>query len=78
MRPLDDAGADLADRGMRQNLARFCRSDPRRLQRLPRQVEAAERRILVEVAQNIGELERAAQVVGKRDAGIGLHAKNAH
>ena len=36
------------------------------------------RGILVEVAQDVGELQRAAEMMGERQAGIGLHAEHAH
>ena len=41
---------------------------PAALQRLARQIEPPERRILVEVAQDVGELQRAAEMMGERDA----------
>ena len=47
-------------------------------QRLSRQIEAAERSILVEVAQNVGELKRPAEMMGERKTGLALHAEHPH
>ena len=52
--------------------------DAGRLQRLARQIEPAERGVLVEVAQDVGELQRAAEMMRERDAGVVLHAEHAH
>ena len=41
------------------------------------QIKPAERRILVEVAQDVGELQGPAQMVRKRDAILLLHAEDA-
>ena len=42
------------------------------------QIKAAERRVLVEIAQDIGELQRAAEMMRKRDAVLLLHAEHPH
>ena len=51
---------------------------PASLQRLARQIEPPDRRVLVEVAQDVGQLQRAAEMMGERDAGLLLHAEDAH
>ena len=43
-----------------------------------RQIEPADRRILVEVAQDVGELQRAAEMMRERDAFLRRHAENPH
>ena len=48
------------------------------VQCIPRQIEPAQRRVLVEVAQDIGELQRAAKMMGEREAVIVLHAEDTH
>ena len=65
-------------RGMSQHLRRVGRRNPGRVKRLARQIEPADARILVEVAQDIGELQRAAEVMRERKAGIALHAEHPH
>ena len=47
--------------------------------RAPRGADkGARRRVLVEVAQNIGQLQRAAEMEGERIAWLGAKAENAH
>ena len=41
-----------------------------------RQIEPADAGILVEVAQDVGELQRAAQMMGELEAGLLLHAEH--
>ena len=48
------------------------------LKRLARQVEAPDRRVLVEIAQDVGELQRAPEVMGERNARRGVHPEHAH
>ena len=45
---------------------------------LARQIEAPDACILVEVAKNIGELERASEMMGKLAAGPCLEAEHLH
>ena len=49
-RALNDRRAGLAERGMRQDLARLARRDPGLIERFTRQIQAADLRVLVEVA----------------------------
>ena len=42
-----------------------------------RQIEAAHLGVLVEVAQDVGELQRPAELVRQLDAGLFLHAEDA-
>ena len=42
-----------------------------------RQIEPPERRVLVEVAQDVGELQRAPQMMSQRNAVLFLHAEDA-
>ena len=72
---LDAGSGELRVRRRRQ---RFVGRHPRSPKRLARQVESAGRRVLVDVAQDVGELERAAEMVGKGDAGVVRQAENAH
>ena len=69
---LDHARADLAQRRARQHRRRIGRTDAGLAQRLCRQIEASETRILVEIAQNVGELECAAKMM--RELGLGVPA----
>ncbi len=52
--------------------------DPGRPQLLARQIEPPQRRVLVEIAQDIGQLQRAAEMMGERKAGLALHAEHPH
>src|ERR1700722_18953876 len=47
-------------------------------QRFARQIEPAEARVLVDITQDVGELERAAKMMGKLDAAFVGQAENAH
>ncbi len=76
-RALDDARADLAERRARQHRRRIGRRDAGLAQRLRRQIEPSDRRILIEVAQDIGELQRPPQMMRERDAVLLLHAEDA-
>ena len=66
---------ELRVRGGRQ---RFVGRHARSRERLARQVEPAGACVLVDVAQDVGELERAAEMVGQRFAGFLRQAENAH
>ena len=59
----------LPSAGCASDLARLARPDAGRLQRIARQIEAAERGIFVEVAQDVGQLQRAAEMMRERQAG---------
>ena len=75
---IDNEGASLADRRMRQNLARIGRGDAVGSQCFARQIKTAEGGILVEVAQNVGELERQPQMVRELKPRVMRHAEHAH
>ena len=51
---------------MRHHVGRIVAQDAGLLQRLARQIEPADRRVLVDVAQDVGELQRAAEMIGER------------
>ena len=51
---------------------------PASLQRLARQVQAADRRIFIEVAQDIGQLQRPAEVMGQFLSLHQPHSENLH
>ena len=70
--------AGFGDGRTRHDLGRVGRGDAGRLQRLARQIEAPERGVFVEVAQNVGELQRAAEMMRERNARVRRHAEHAH
>ena len=74
----DHGRTNLADRRMREDRGWVRRFNAGRVQSLPRQIKPAKRSIFVEVAQNVGELERAAQVMSERKTGIAVHAEYPH
>ena len=47
-------------------------------QRLARQIEPADRGILVEIAQDVGELQRAPEMMREQLAVLALHAEDPH
>ena len=51
---------------------------PACVQQFARQVEAADGGVLVEVAQDVGQLQRAAEMMRELDAGLLLHAEDPH
>jgi hypothetical protein len=77
-RAFDDPGAGFAERRVRQHRRRIARRDAGFAQRLGGQIKAPERRVLVEVAQDVGELQRAPQMVRQRDAVALFHPEYAH
>ena len=54
-----------AEARMRQHGGRLGAEDAGGLQRLARQIEPPDRRVLVDVAQDVGELQRAAEMIGE-------------
>ena len=78
LRHSDDGVAGFRYRRTRQHDGRVGSGDAGRLQRLARQVEAPERGVFVEIAQNVGELERAPQMMGERTARVRRHSEHAH
>ena len=67
--PGDDWSTGPPQRRIGENRARLRLADARRAEIFARQIEPAEGRVLVEIAQNVGQLERAAKMM--REA-IGL------
>src|SRR4029450_4225168 len=67
----------LCEHRTRKHRGRLGAADAGRPQSLRRQIETSERRILVEVAQNIGELQRPPQMVGKRNSILLSHSEDA-
>ena len=65
-------------RGMRGDRHRIGRRDAGGIERLARQIEPAEAGVLVDVAQDIGQLQRAAEMMRQRDAVLLAHAEHAH
>ena len=64
--------------GLASTVAGSVADDAGVAQRLARQIEPAERGILVEIAQDIGELQRAAEMMRERQAGLARHAEDPH
>ena len=63
--------------GLASAASRIGGLDPGLAQRLARQIEPPDRGILVEVAQDVGELERAAEMVGEIPPRLHIHAEDA-
>ncbi len=74
----DHDGAGLAEHRMRQHRGRIGADDAGIAQRLARQIEPAHRRVLVEIAQDIGQLQRAAEMMGERQSRLARHAEHPH
>ena len=72
LRKLDDDGAGLPIAGCATTSRGSVDGDAGCLQGFARQIEPAERSVLVEVAQNVGELQRAAEMMRERNAGVML------
>src|SRR4029077_4696907 len=75
--PDDDWGTGPAQRRIGHDLARLVPVNASLPQTLARQNEAGGRRILIEIAQDIGELERPAKMMREAAAFRLRHAKNA-
>ena len=78
LRQRDDGAADLAQHRIGHHRGRIGRDDAGIAQRFARQIKPPEPGILVEVAQDIGELQRAAEMMGEREARFALHAEHPH
>ena len=72
-RALNDRRAGPAERGMRQDLARLARRDPGLVECFTRQIQAADLRVLVEVANQM----KAARPSSRAEAQIGQHERQA-
>ena len=55
---------------------RLDRDDSGGRQRLARKIETADLRVLIDVAQDVRQLQRASQMVGERETGVFLHAED--
>ena len=64
--------------GLRRHCLRIVARDAGLFEILARHIEAADAGVLVDVAQRIGELQRAAEMMGERDAVRLAHAEHAH
>src|SRR6185503_5845721 len=62
----------------RQHRLRVGGFEPGRPQRFQRQIEPSDAGVLVEVAQNIGELQGASQMMRELETVMGVHAEHAH
>ena len=62
--------AGTVDARIGDRRVRIGRGDARLPQQLARQIEAADLGVLVEIAQDVGELQRAAEMVRQLDAGL--------
>ena len=71
-------GADRRNPGMRQRRSRLAAGDPGVAQEFARKVEPSDRSVLVEVAQDVGELQRTAEVMRKLQAVGFPDPENAH
>ena len=74
----DDNIAGLLKQRMGEHGARIGADDAGIAQRLARQIEAAQACVLVEVAQNVGQLQSTAEMVRERKSGLARHAEYAH
>ena len=75
LRPRDERCTGPVDCRARQDRARLDPGDAGLVQRLARQIEPADRGVLVEVAQDVGELQRAPEMMGERKACLPLHRR---
>ena len=71
----DDA-AGFVDAGRADGLPRLVGLNARISQRFARKVETADGGVFVEIAQNVRQLQRAAEVEGEREAGLFIHAED--
>lgn len=78
LRLLRDVQARAANGRMPDDGMRRADRHARAQQRFGRQVHTAQVRVFVDIAQDIGQLQRAAKVMRQRDAGVALHAEHAH
>ena len=63
---------------MRDNGKRICNIDIGLKQRFPRQIESPDAGILVDIAQDIRKLERAAEMMRERATLLVIHAEDTH
>ncbi len=63
----------LVDQRRGEDKARLDDLDARLVQCFARQIEPVDRRIFIEIAQDVGELQRAAEMMGQRETGILVH-----
>src|SRR5258707_9706316 len=77
-RRLDELGAGAVEPRARNNGGWIGGFDAGVDQGLLRQIKASDLRILVKVTQNIGELQRAPQMMGKLPARLCLKAEDFH
>ena len=69
-RPLDQRRADFRQRRIGDHLVRIGRGDAGMQQAFARQIEPADAGVFVDVAQDIGQLQRAAEMMREQDAVI--------
>ena len=65
-RERNDPPADLWQRRMREHGGRIGGCDAGFVQELLRQIKPADPRVLIQVAQDVGQLQRATQMLGKQ------------
>ena len=68
--PLDQPLANFRQRALGNHLLRIVAGDAGKQQAFARQIQPAEARVFIDVAQDIGQLQRAAEVMGEQDAVI--------
>ena len=80
MRPraLRQRQADLRQRALDDHAVRIVGGDAGMQQRFARQIEPAEAGVLVDVAQDVGELQRAAEMMREQDAVCFRQAEHPH
>ena len=74
----DERGARLREPRMRHHGTRLGVVDAGRGERLARKIDTADRSVLVEVTQDVGQLQRSPQVVRQRPPLRRRHFKNPH
>ncbi len=75
---VDQRRADLRQVRMLCHLMRIGRGDAAFLQLLARQIEPAEPGVLVDVAQDVGQLQRPPEMMGEQDTVVGRQPEHTH
>ena len=78
LRPLGQRQAHFRQRAVGDHLRRIVAGDAGMQQAFARQIEPAEAGVLVDVAQDVGQLQRAAEMMGEQDAVLLGQAEHPH
>ena len=76
--PLGQRQANFGQRAIDSHLLGIVAGDAGKQQAFARQIQAAEAGVFVDVAQDIGQLQRAAEMMGEQDAVFLGHAEHPH